>query len=239
VKRGTVTSTIAATGQLEPLVVVEVSNLTSGRIVAINVDTNDRVKKGQVLAKLEPASTIVSPLDGVVLSRRIEVGQTVAGVAPLFTLAASLDRLELSAPVGEVDVVRLSAAMPASVVVDSYPHEVFHGTVRRVDLAPSSTSPVTYDVVIDINNAALRLRPGMTAAVSFEVGAHDNVLLIPVSALRFRPVPNGKPTVWVPRGSMLVSVPVSLGLSDGVVVEVVAGLTEADEVAIPPDPTKP
>ncbi|HEY0975532.1 MAG TPA: efflux RND transporter periplasmic adaptor subunit [Solimonas sp.] len=134
---------------------------------------------------------IVSPTDGVVISRDVDVGQTVAASlqAPiLFTIAQDLRQMQVNTSVSESDVGRLRAEMPASFTVDAYPGERFQGQVRQVrDVATTVQNVVTYDAVIDVENPDLKLKPGMTANVTFVYARAEDVLRVPNAALRFRP----------------------------------------------------
>ncbi|HEY3594638.1 MAG TPA: efflux RND transporter periplasmic adaptor subunit, partial [Polyangiaceae bacterium] len=136
-------------------------------------------------------STIKSPIDGVVISRSVDVGQTVASAlqAPtLFTIAEDLKKMQVDTSVAEADVGKLRAEMDATFTVDAYPQERFRGKVRQIRNAPITVqNVVTYDAVIDVDNPDLKLKPGMTANVSFTYARRDDVLRVPNSALRFRP----------------------------------------------------
>jgi HlyD family secretion protein len=136
---------------------------------------------------------IVSPTNGVVISRNVDVGQTVAASlqAPtLFVIAEDLGKMQVDTSVAEADVGRLRAGMPASFTVDAYPSEAFRGTVRQIRNAPQTVqNVVTYDAVVDVANPELKLKPGMTANVTFVYAEKDDVLRIPNAALRFRPTP--------------------------------------------------
>jgi HlyD family secretion protein len=136
-------------------------------------------------------STIKSPIDGVVISRSVDVGQTVASAlqAPtLFTIAEDLKKMQVDTNVAEADVGKLQADMDATFTVDAYPQERFRGKVRQIRNAPITVqNVVTYDAVIDVDNPDLKLKPGMTANVSFTYARRDDVLRVPNSALRFRP----------------------------------------------------
>jgi HlyD family secretion protein len=134
---------------------------------------------------------IDSPTDGVVISRNVDVGQTVAASlqAPtLFVIAEDLRKMQVDTSVAEADIGRLRDGMPASFTVDAYPGETFRGTVRQIRNAPQTVqNVVTYDAVIDVDNGALKLKPGMTANVTFVAAERRDVLRLPNAALRFRP----------------------------------------------------
>ena len=136
-------------------------------------------------------TTIVSPISGIVISRNVDVGQTVAASlqAPtLFTIAEDLAKMEVHTSVAESDVGRLSAGMPVEFTVDAHPSERFKGTVKEVRYAPQTVqNVVTYDAVVSVDNSDLKLRPGMTADVTFLIEKRDAVVVVPNTALRFRP----------------------------------------------------
>jgi HlyD family secretion protein len=151
----------------------------------------------QSRAQLEQAQTnlrytdIVSPTDGVVISRAVNVGQTVAASlsAPvIFTIAQDLRKMEVHTNVAESDIGRLKPGMRITFTVDAYPGEPFRGAIRDIRNAPQVVqNVVTYDAVIDVTNDDLKLKPGMTATVSIVTDRRRDVLAVPNTALRFRP----------------------------------------------------
>jgi HlyD family secretion protein len=277
--RGPVVARVTASGTLSALVTVQVGSQVSGRIQSISVDFNSRVKRGQVIARIDPQlfeaaveqaranlqaaegnlrktqaqavdadrqakrqraladqklvavadaetaestadaarasvgaaegsvaqaraslnqalvnlgyTSIVAPTDGVVISRNVDVGQTVAAslqVATLFTIAEDLKRMQVDTSVSEADVGKLHADMPATFTVDAFPGERFEGKIRQVrNAATTVQNVVTYDAVIDVDNPELKLRPGMTANVTFVWAERKDALRVPNAALRFRP----------------------------------------------------
>ncbi|HEY7957190.1 MAG TPA: efflux RND transporter periplasmic adaptor subunit [Polyangia bacterium] len=340
--KGRLVAKVTATGTLSALVTVQVGAQVSGRISKIMVDFNSPVKKGEVVAKIDPQlfsaaveqakanataaegnlakaraqavdaerqyqrnqqlraekliaqadldtsqanaeaakaqvtanagaveqakaslhqavinldyTTIVSPINGTVISRNVDVGQTVASAlqAPtLFTIAEDLKKMQVDTNVAEADVGKLKAGMIASFSVDAYPTDRFKGVVRQIRNAPQSVqNVVTYDAVIDVDNSGLKLKPGMTANITFVYAEKDDVLRVPNAALRFNPPPSllgKKPgggmhkrkraeapnqrTVWIDRGGQPVAVPIEIGVTDGSFTEVQSGaLKEGDPV---------
>ncbi len=134
---------------------------------------------------------IRSPVDGVVIARNVDVGQTVAASLQspvLFTIAQDLKRMQVEVNVDEADIGRIREGQTASFTVDSFPGRTFPGQVRQVRKAPKEVaSVITYTVVVSTQNPDLRLLPGMTANVTFQIARRENVAMIPNSALRFRP----------------------------------------------------
>jgi HlyD family secretion protein len=136
-------------------------------------------------------ATIVSPIDGMVISRNVDVGQTVAASlsAPvIFTIAQDLRLIQVDTFVAEADVGKLKPGMEASFTVDAYPQQKFVGTVREVrNAAQTVQNVVTYDAVLDVQNPDLKLKPGMTANVAFVWAEAKQVDALPNAALRFKP----------------------------------------------------
>lgn len=200
-------------------------------------------------------TTITSPIDGIVVSRSVDVGQTVAASfqAPtLFVLAEDLRKMQVDTSVPEADIGRIRTGMEATFRVDAYPSKRFVGRVRQVRNAPQTVQNViTYDAVVDVENPALELRPGMTANVTFVHDHRTDALRIPNAALRFRPSPevlaamgrrddrrrrredgpSDRRTVYVLRGDRPVAVEIRVGITDGSVTEVLeGGLSVRDRV---------
>jgi HlyD family secretion protein len=138
-------------------------------------------------------ATIESPIDGVVISRSVDEGQTVAASlqAPvLFTIAEDLSKMQVDTSVAEADVGKLSDKMNAVFNVDAYPTERFEGRVRQIRYAAVNVQNViTYDAVIDVENALFKLFPGMTANVTFVHASRSDALRTVNAALRFKPAP--------------------------------------------------
>lgn len=136
-------------------------------------------------------ATIVSPIDGVVVTRAVDPGQTVQSaqnVATLFSLAEDLTTLKLEGGVDESEIGKVRTGMVVRFNVDAYPQQTFEGEITMVRLNPTiQSNVVTYTTVARVRNPQLRLKPGMTASMRIEVSRRDNVLRIPNAALRFRP----------------------------------------------------
>ena len=134
---------------------------------------------------------IVSPVNGVVISRAVELGQTVASsfnTPTLFVIANDLTKMQIDANVDEADVGGVMVHQLVDFTVDAYPDRTFHGIVTQVRNAPTTVNNVvTYDCVIGVTNSDYKLKPGMTANVSIVTADLTNVLEIPNAALRFLP----------------------------------------------------
>ncbi len=133
---------------------------------------------------------IISPVDGVVISRAVDLGQTVASsfnTPTLFQIANDLTKMQIDSSVAEADVGGIVEGQEVDFTVDAYPTRTFHGTVTQVRNSPTTVNNVvTYDCVIGVTNSDYKLKPGMTANVSIIIAQRGNALTIPNGALQFR-----------------------------------------------------
>lgn len=265
VERGDVVQAVTASGTLNPVVNVQVGSQISGLLKKINVDFNSKVKAGDLIAELDPATyqtrleqneadlasakaslqlaevsarraealfkeklisqadhdtavanlrqaeaavqtrvaqvnstkvdlarcTIYAPIDGIVIDRKVDVGQTVAASlnAPvLFLIANDLTKMQINAAVAEADVGGVEVGQDAKFTVDAFPNRDFVGKVTQIRNSPTTVqSVVSYDTIIEVDNADSKLKPGMTANVQIITAARKGVVRVANSAFRFRP----------------------------------------------------
>jgi HlyD family secretion protein len=171
---------------------------TTAAVSRAQVDSA-KAQVDQALASLNRAKVdlsytdILSPIDGVVISRNVDVGQTVAASlqAPvIFTIAEDLQKMQVNTNVAEGDVGRLQPGMAATFTVDAFPGLRFKGRIAQIrNAAQTLQNVVTYNAVIDVANDELKLRPGMTANVTIMYAEKDDALAVTNQALRFRAPP--------------------------------------------------
>jgi HlyD family secretion protein len=152
----------------------------------------DQSRAALELAKANMNYTVIkSPVRGVIIDRRVNVGQTVVGsmnAASMFLIGKDLRRIQIWASVNEGDIGRIHKGMPVRFTVDTFPDEVFYGTVYQVRLYATTTqNVVTYTVIVSTDNSDGRLLPYLTANLQFEVERRENVLKVPNAALRWKP----------------------------------------------------
>ncbi len=334
--RGDIVATVTATGTVNAVTTVLVGTQVSGTIKNIFVDFNSPVKKGQVIALIDPATVeaqvaqakanllsakanlekseasladakrtmdrnkelfsknliarsdldtaetnhetakaqvgvskaqiaqteaalkiaetnlgytkILSPVDGVVISRNVDIGQTVAAsfqTPTLFTIAQDLTKMQIDTNVDEADIGNIKVRQDVEFTVDAYPDFTFKGTVSQVRNSPTVVqNVVTYDVVIRVDNPDLKLKPGMTANVSIVLTGKKDILRIPNAALRFSRAAKDKGRtqgqqkekgagVWVLENGKTKRVPLKTGISDGNYTELVSGsISEGQELIV-------
>ncbi len=286
VTRGRIVAVVNSTGTVKPVRSVQVGAFVSGPIESILVDFNDEVKKGDLLAKIDPRiydasvardramlatrvaevgrvsatlqqavnderraralraerkdfisdsemdqykfgrmsqeaqlavaettvkqaranlntseanlayTKITSPVDGVIIDRKVDPGQTVASqfqTPEMFTVAPDMRKeMRVFASVDEADIGLIrdaqEAGHPVHFTVDAYPDDLFEGKIFQIRRNSTTTqNVVTYPVLVSAPNPDLKLLPGMTASLSFQIGETGDVPLIPNAALRFFP----------------------------------------------------
>jgi HlyD family secretion protein len=208
---------------------------------------------------------IVSPINGVVLSRNVDPGQTVASSfqAPvLFTIAEDLKEMEVQVDVDEADVGKVKEGQRATFTVDAYPDRKFQASIRELRYGSEVVQGVvTYKAVLATDNAALLLRPGMTATAEITVEQVKDALTVPNTALRFTPpvqekaanesllrkllprmpqfraaspneAPGGKRTVWVLKDGVPTAFAVTAGPTDGRRTAIIDGDLKAGQAVI-------
>lgn len=190
---------------------------------------------------------IVSPVDGVIISKNVEVGETVASsfqTPELFLVAQDLTKMQIETNVSEADIGNVVVGQEADYTIDGYPNETFKGKVNQVRLSSTTTSNVvTYTVVISVNNEDLKLKPGMTANVSIVVDKKENILCVINPALKFTPV--GKDVkfdtqgIWILKNNKPERVSIKTGIQDESKTEIITDkLKENDMVIIGKKGTK-
>ena len=195
-------------------------------------------------------ATITSPIDGVVINRAVEEGQTVASgfeTPTLFTIAADLTQMQVVADVDEADIGGVEEGQRVSFTVDAYPNDTFEGTVTQIRLgedsstssgSSTSSTVVTYEVVISAPNPDLKLKPRLTANVTIYTLDRKDVLSVPARALRFtpeRPLIGENDIVkdcesphklWTREGNTFTAHPGTVGISNGINTEIISGISE-------------
>jgi HlyD family secretion protein len=196
-------------------------------------------------------TTIRSPIDGVIVGRFVNEGQTLASgleARTAFNVAKNLAEMEIHARVDETDIGRVRPGQRATFTVDAYPGRRFESVVRQVRKAPQTTQGVvTYTVVLKTENRDGLLLPGMTALARLIVHRDEDILKVPLAALRFKPARAAKAgtaqaapaagpdqAVWVQDAAgALRAIPVTTGASSADQVALRDGaLSEGDRVVV-------
>ena len=244
--------------------VVSIEDLDSARTVYKTGLAEVKLAEAQILqarASLEIAKTdlkhtvIVSPLNGIVISRNVDVGQTVVSsfqTPVLFNIAEDLVHMQVNTNVDEADIGMVQVGQDAKFTVDAFPDDLFEGKVSEIRMAPIIfQNVVTYDTIINVDNSSLKLKPGMTANTSILVARVENVLKVPNVALRYTPseilkgegdkkaiVDRKFPKkislhIWVLEKGKLKQVDVKPGIGDDGFTEILEGdVKEGQEVVI-------
>jgi HlyD family secretion protein len=185
-------------------------------------------------------ATIAAPIDGVIGLVSTQSGETVAAGlnAPTFVTIMDLDRLQVDTFVDEVDIGKVRLGQKAIFTVDSFPGREFKGKVLAIyPKAVIQGNVVFYDVVVQINDQyGGLLRPEMTTSVTIYLDARQNVLTVPVRALKRE---RGKSVVYVLADGQPQAKEVKVGWKDSQWVEILSGLEEGQTVLLDVPPAEP
>lgn len=186
---------------------------------------------------------IISPVDGVVVSREVDVGQTVAAsfqTPTLFLVAQDLTKMQIDVSVSEADIGKVKQGQSVEYTLDGYPNEIFNGKVSQVRLDSTTTSNVvTYTVVVTVNNDNGILKPGMSANVSIITSRKEDALCVDNAAMRFTPIEitGGKKFkeqgIWLLRDNKPVRVKIKTGITDSDYTEIITQeIQEGEDVIV-------
>lgn len=329
VTKRTITQIVEASGTINPVNTVSVGSTVSGLISAIYVDFNSVVKKGQLLAEIDPRTfqatvdqnlaamnsaeatlaeaqaklamstktynryknlysrnfiprceldqaesdykaglaqvnaakfkiqqtraqyeqslvnlnytKVIAPVDGMIISREIDLGQPVAATlqAPeLFTIAQDLEEMQIEVNVSEADIGEVKEGQNVIYTLDGYPNSEFEGKVTQVRISPTTVSNVvTYSVIVKVDNADLKLKPGMTANVSIITSEEKDALCVPNRALKFTPIDNQQryeqQGLWIVEKGKAHRINIKTGATDDNYTQVISDeIAEGTNVAV-------
>ena len=185
-------------------------------------------------------TTILAPMDGVILSRDVEIGDAVSSILVLSSTATLImtegdtTQVYVKGKVDEADIAHVYLGQPARIKVESFRDRVFQGKVTKIaPLGVAKDNVTTFEVRASIDNPSGELKANMTANAEILLDEHKGVLTVPENAVTYDNKKNA--FVNVPdRGQKdgTRKAPVTVGLSNGSVTEIVSGLKEGDSVVL-------
>jgi HlyD family secretion protein len=185
-------------------------------------------------------TTIVAPMDGVILSRDVEIGDAVSSIlvlgstATLVMTEGDINQVYVQGKVDEADIAHVYMAQPARIKVESFRDRVFNGKVTKIaPLGVEKDNVTTFEVRVSIDNAAGELKANMTANAEIMLDEHKGVLTVPENAVSYDGQKNA--FVQIPDKNQkegMHKVAVTPGLSNGSVTEILKGLKEGDQVVL-------
>ena len=185
-------------------------------------------------------TTIVAPMDGVILSRDVEIGDAVSSIlvlgstATLVMTEGDINEVYVQGKVDEADIAHVYMAQPARIKVESFRDRVFQGKVTKIaPLGVEKDNVTTFEVRVSIDNPGGELKANMTANAEILLDEHKGVLTVPENAVIYDN--QKKASVEIPDKKQKEGkrkVPVTVGLSNGSVTEILSGLKEGDQVVL-------
>lgn len=185
-------------------------------------------------------TTLVSPINGEVLSRDVQVGDAVSSILVLGSTATqvmtigNIDQVYVKGKVDEADIGSVYMGQPAVIHIESFPNQIFHGKVTRIaPMGVDKDNVTTFEVRVSIENPGHEIRTNMTANAEIQVAEHKNTLIVPEQALVYD---NSKQAyVDVPDAhnkSGMKRVAVTVGISNGSEAEILSGLKQGETVIL-------
>jgi HlyD family secretion protein len=185
-------------------------------------------------------TTIVAPMDGVILSRDVEIGDAISSIlvlgstATLVMTEGDTSEVYVQGKVDEADIAHVYLGQPARIKVESFRDRQFTGKVTKIaPMGVEKDNVTTFEVRVSINNPGGELKANMTANAEILLDEHKGVLTVPENAVIYDGQKNA--SVQVPDRKQkdgTRKVPVRAGLSNGSVTEIVSGLKEGDQVVL-------
>ena len=185
-------------------------------------------------------TTIVAPMDGIVLSRDVEIGDAVSSIlvlgstATLIFTEGDISQVYVQGKVDEADIAHVYMNQPARIKVESFRDRIFNGRVTKIaPLGVEKDNVTTFEVRVSIDNPGGELKANMTANAEILLDEHKGVLTVPENAVMYDPQKNA--TIEIPDKSKKEGkrkIPVKVGLSNGSATEILNGLKEGDQVIL-------
>ncbi|HJT69661.1 MAG TPA: efflux RND transporter periplasmic adaptor subunit [Terriglobales bacterium] len=183
---------------------------------------------------------IVSPIDGIVLSRDVEVGDAVSSIlvlgssATLVMTIGDTSKVYVKGKVDESDIGRVYLGQPARIKVESFKDKTFNGVVTKISpMGVEKDNVTTFEVRVSIDNATGELKAEMTANAEIILDEHKNVLQIPEGAIIYDKDRKASVEVPDPKGKDgQRKMAINIGISNGAKTEVLNGLKEGDQVIL-------
>ena len=185
-------------------------------------------------------TTILAPMDGVVLSRDVEIGDAVSSIlvlgstATLVMTVGDTTEVYVKGKVDESDIAHVYMGQPARIKVESFRDRYFQGKVTKISpMGVEKDNVTTFEVRVSINNPGGELKAQMTANAEILLDEHKGVLTVPESAVLYDGQKNASvevPDTQAKEGKHKVSI--KGGISNGSLTEVLSGLKEGDQVIL-------
>ena len=246
-KSGVVSASALDDAQRAYILAVNKQNVAKAQLVV------NRAKVAQAQADVQKANaslnqleeqlsytTIVAPIDGLVLSRDVEMGDAVSSIlvmgsaATLVMTIGDTSEVYVKGKVDESDIGKVYMGQPARIRVETFKDKTFTGKVTKISpMGLEKDNVTTFEVRVSINNPGGELKAEMTANAEIILDEHKNVLMIPEGAILYDKDKKASTQVPDPKAKDgMRKVALTIGISNGAKTEVLSGLKEGDQVVL-------
>jgi len=193
-----------------------------------------------------------SPIDGIITSLRVEEGEvaiigTMNNPGTILMTIADLSVMEVEVEVDETDVIGVGIGQQTEVKVDAFPDQTIKGKVTEIGSSAlqkmtSSQESRDFKVIITLENPPENLKPGLSASADIITAEKKDVLAVPISALVLREKEEGEKKrsdeqeegIYVVEDSRVKFYPVKKGIMGEMMIEIISGLEEGQEIVVGP-----
>lgn len=230
----TIRSTVKVSGEVESKSSINIYPDTSGKVTEILKGLGASVKKGEIIAYVDPSkpgsayavNPVVSTVTGTVISMPVNPGDTVS-TSTVIGAVGSLRDLKITVYVSEKYSGYLKKGLNAFVSFTSMPGEEFSAKVTSVSPVVNNSNR-TVETVLELDKYDSRIKPGMFATVSLVIQEEDNSFVVPKSAIKTY---NTDSTVFViDENNTAKRVVVTTGISNDNDIQITSGLKEGMQV---------
>ena len=224
---------VSTNGEVESQSSIEVFPDMAGRVASVEVQLGSPVKKGQIIAYVDPnepgvryvKNPVYAPISGSIVSSPLKVGAKVS-TNTVITTIGDINNLQISASIPERYVALLKPGLSANITLEAYPELVFTATVSRVSPVLDKNSR-TKEIILTFDKDDSRINAGMFAKVILYTTDYKDEVVMPVDSLVTK---DDRYYAFVVKGDSVERREVTLGKSVNSIVQILSGLSEGEKV---------
>lgn len=232
-KKTTLHDYVSTNGEVESQSSIEVFPDMAGRVASVEVQLGSPVKKGQIIAYIDPnepgvryvKNPVYAPINGSIVSSPLKPGTKVSTNTVLTTIG-DIKNLQISANIPERYVALLKPGLVANITLEAYPDVMFTATVSRVSPVVDKASR-TKEIILSFDKDDDRIDAGMFAKVILYTIDYEDEVVMPIDSLVTK---DDKYYAFVVNGDTVERREVTVGKTVDSVAQILAGLKDGEIV---------